>query len=99
MQQLLCFSVWSMIGYVKLSDIKAVVVLLEVGGEEVDDELEERWDDFYQELVLLIFIVYPPSTPPSLSVFLPPTDSYNHSGRNPYHLQIPITMVAETHIF
>ena len=32
-------------GYVKLSDVKAVVMLLEVGGEEVDDELEEGWDN------------------------------------------------------
>ena len=34
-------------GYVKMSDIKAVVVLLEAGGEEVNDELEEEWDNIF----------------------------------------------------
>ena len=34
-------------GYVKLSNVKAVVVLPEVGGEEVDDELEEGRDNIF----------------------------------------------------
>ena len=39
---LLCLGVWSSMGYVKDSDVKAVAVLSEVDGEE--DELAEDWD-------------------------------------------------------
>jgi hypothetical protein len=39
---LLCVGVWSVMGYVKDSDVKAAVVLPEVNGKE--DELTEDWD-------------------------------------------------------
>jgi hypothetical protein len=39
---LMCVGVWSLMGYVKDNDVKAVSVLPEVDGDE--EELEEDWD-------------------------------------------------------
>ena len=39
---LLCVGVWSVLGYVKDSDLKAAALLPEVNGKE--DELTEDWD-------------------------------------------------------
>jgi hypothetical protein len=39
---LMCFGVWSLMGYVKDNDVKVVSVLPEVDGDE--EELEEDWD-------------------------------------------------------
>ena len=39
---LLCLGVWSLMGYVKDSDVSAVTALAELEGEE--DELEADWD-------------------------------------------------------
>ena len=39
---LLCVGVWSVLGYVKDSDVKAAAVFPEVDGKE--DELTEDWD-------------------------------------------------------
>ncbi|KDR74204.1 hypothetical protein GALMADRAFT_71025, partial [Galerina marginata CBS 339.88] len=39
---LLCLGVWSIMGYVKDSDIKATAVLPEVEGDE--EELTDNWD-------------------------------------------------------
>jgi hypothetical protein len=38
----MCVGAWSLMGYVKDTDVKAVAVLPEVDGDE--DELEENWD-------------------------------------------------------
>ena len=40
---LLCLVSWSLLGYVKDTDITAVTVLPEVEGDK-EDELEEGWD-------------------------------------------------------
>ena len=40
---LLCLGTWSLMGYVRDSDIKATAVLPEVDGEE--DELAMDWDN------------------------------------------------------
>ncbi|KDR70620.1 hypothetical protein GALMADRAFT_76041, partial [Galerina marginata CBS 339.88] len=39
---LLCLGVWSLLGYVKDSDVKAAAVLPEVDGDE--QELPDNWD-------------------------------------------------------
>jgi hypothetical protein len=38
----MCVGAWSLMGYVKDIDVKAVAVLPEVDGDE--EELEENWD-------------------------------------------------------
>jgi hypothetical protein len=43
MRALLCLGNWSLLGYVKDSDIKAITVLPELVGDE--EELEEGWDN------------------------------------------------------
>ena len=44
---LMCLGVWSLLGYVKDSDVKAVVVLLELRADEDEDELEIDWDRIF----------------------------------------------------
>jgi hypothetical protein len=39
---LMCVGAWSLMGYVKNSDVKAAAVFLEVDGDEV--ELDDAWD-------------------------------------------------------
>ena len=41
---LMCLGVWSILGYVKDSDVKGVVVLPELHAGEEEDELELDWD-------------------------------------------------------
>ena len=41
---LMCLGVWSILGYVKYSDVKAVVVLPELREDEQEEELELGWD-------------------------------------------------------
>ena len=41
---LMCLGVWSILGYVKDSDVKAVVVLPELQADEQEEELEIGWD-------------------------------------------------------
>ena len=41
---LMCLGVWSILGYVKDSDVKGVVVLPELRAGEEEDELELDWD-------------------------------------------------------
>jgi hypothetical protein len=40
----MCLGIWSRLGYVKDSDIKAVVVLPEVPVDEEEEELAVGWD-------------------------------------------------------
>lgn len=40
---LMCLGVWSRLGYVKDSDIKAVVILPEVSAD-IEDEVASGWD-------------------------------------------------------
>jgi hypothetical protein len=41
----MCVGVWSSLGYVKDSDIKAVVVLPEVPANKKEDDLAVGWDN------------------------------------------------------
>ena len=41
---LLCLGVWSLLGYVKDSDVKAVVILPELHADEEEEELKSDWD-------------------------------------------------------
>ena len=41
---LMCLGVWSILGYVKDSDVKAVIVLPELQADEQEEELEIGWD-------------------------------------------------------
>ena len=41
---LLCLGVWSLLGYVKDSDVKAVVILPELCADEEEEELKSDWD-------------------------------------------------------
>lgn len=41
---LMCLGVWSILGYVKDSDVKAVVVLPELWADKQEEELELGWD-------------------------------------------------------
>jgi hypothetical protein len=41
---LLCLGVWSLLGYVKDSDVKGVVVLPELRADEKEEELKLDWD-------------------------------------------------------
>ena len=41
---LMCLGVWSLLGYVKDYDVKAVVVLPELRADEEEGELELGWD-------------------------------------------------------
>ena len=43
-QALLCVGVWSLMGYVKDKDIRAVTVLPEVDSNDEDPELAYDWD-------------------------------------------------------
>ena len=45
---LMCLGVWSLLGFVKDSDVKAVVVLPELRADEDEGELEIHWDRFYR---------------------------------------------------
>ncbi len=45
---LMCLGVWSLLGFVKDSDVKAVVVLPELRADEDEGELEAHWDRFYR---------------------------------------------------
>jgi len=40
----MCLGVWSILGYVKDSDVKAVVALPELCADEEEGELELDWD-------------------------------------------------------
>ena len=44
---LMCLGVWSLLGYVKDSDVKAVVVLPELRADKDEDELEINWDRIF----------------------------------------------------
>jgi hypothetical protein len=41
---LMCLGVWSLLGFVKDSDVKAVVILPELRADEDEGELEIHWD-------------------------------------------------------
>lgn len=41
---LMCLGIWSLLGFVKDSDVKAVVVLPELHADEGEGELEVNWD-------------------------------------------------------
>jgi hypothetical protein len=41
---LMCLGVWSLLGFVKDSDVKAVVILPELRADEDEGELEVNWD-------------------------------------------------------
>lgn len=41
---LMCLGVWSLLGYVRDSDVKAVVVLPELQADEEEGELNVGWD-------------------------------------------------------
>ena len=41
---LMCLGAWSLLGYVRESDVKAVTVLADLGEEEEEDFLAEDWD-------------------------------------------------------
>ena len=41
---LMCLGIWSLLGYVKDSDVKAVVILPELRADEDEDELGIDWD-------------------------------------------------------
>jgi len=45
---LMCLGVWSLLGFVKDSDVKAVVVLPELRADEDEGELKAHWDRFYR---------------------------------------------------
>lgn len=40
----MCLGVWSTLGYVKDSNVKAVVILPELRGDEEEEELKLDWD-------------------------------------------------------
>ena len=40
----MCLGAWSLLGYVRDSDVKAVVVLPELQADEKEEELELGWD-------------------------------------------------------
>jgi hypothetical protein len=40
----MCLGVWSLLGYVKDTDMKAVVILPELRADEEEEELELDWD-------------------------------------------------------
>ena len=40
----MCLGIWSILGYVKDSDVKAVVTLPELRADEEEGELELDWD-------------------------------------------------------
>jgi hypothetical protein len=40
----MCLGVWSLLGYVRDSDVKAVVVLPELQADEEEGELNVGWD-------------------------------------------------------
>jgi hypothetical protein len=40
----MCLGVWSLLGYVRDSDVKAVVVLPEFQADEEEGELNVGWD-------------------------------------------------------
>jgi hypothetical protein len=40
----MCLGVWSLLGFVKDSDVKAVVILPELRADEDEGELERDWD-------------------------------------------------------
>ena len=44
---LMCLGAWSLLGFVKDSDVKAVVVLPELRADEDEDELEIHWDRIF----------------------------------------------------
>jgi hypothetical protein len=44
MHALMCLGVWSIFGYVKDSDVKAIIVLPELQADEQEEELELGWD-------------------------------------------------------
>ena len=41
---LMCLGAWSLLGYVRESDVKAVTVLTDLGEEEEEDFLPDDWD-------------------------------------------------------
>ena len=41
---LMCLGIWSILGYFKDSDVKAVIVLTELQAVEQEEELELGWD-------------------------------------------------------
>ena len=41
---LMCLGVWSLLGFVRDSDVKAVVVLPELRADEDEGELDIHWD-------------------------------------------------------
>jgi len=43
----MCLGVWSLLGYVKDYDVKAVVVLPELRADEEEGELELDWDKIF----------------------------------------------------
>jgi hypothetical protein len=43
-RSLMCVGVWSLLGYVKDSDIKAVVILPEIPANMKEDDLVTGWD-------------------------------------------------------
>jgi len=43
----MCLGAWSLLGFVKDSDVKAVVVLPELRADEDEDELEIHWDRIF----------------------------------------------------
>ena len=44
---LMCLGAWSLLGFVKDSDVKAIVVLPELRADEDEDELEIHWDRIF----------------------------------------------------
>ena len=43
-QALMCLGAWSLMGYVKDSDVKSVTVLPDVNEDEEEEPLAENWD-------------------------------------------------------
>jgi hypothetical protein len=43
----MCLGVWSLLGYVKDCDVKAVVVLPELKAGEEEEELKLGWDKIF----------------------------------------------------
>ena len=41
---LMCLGIWSLLGFVKDSDVKAVIILPELHADEDEGELEVNWD-------------------------------------------------------
>jgi hypothetical protein len=41
---LMCLGIWSLLGFVKDSDVKAVVILPELRADEDEGELDIHWD-------------------------------------------------------